>query len=330
MVFASLFECAFGGNFDEFERLLCESKDAINLDETNQNGDTLVHAAVYGNGIEIIDMLYDYGANTNIRNNHQDAALHWAIEYNKYYIVVQLLECGADPNLYNGNGLSPLHCAITRQICHQILVVEELIQYGANVNAIDNMGNSVLYYAINNRCPVLVGMLLDNGATLGNLLDGLNDYRIGVLHLLSCSHAYNIMYRYLSDGFGIDTPDSMGCTPLHYAARYGKVYTVRFLLLCGADINYINVYSETPLIYAARNGHFDVVQYLLTEGANMDIAKVDGRKFRDFATSEMLDFVEELRFAKRLAGIKFLMETGDDTCIRDYNLLSIVSRFAGA
>src|ERR1700683_3914704 len=49
----------------------------------------------------------------------------------------------------------------------------------------------------------------------------------------------------------VTVKDRLGHTPLHYAALYGNVESVRILLEHGADVNGRNKSEATALIYAA-------------------------------------------------------------------------------
>eukprot|EP01027_Heterolobosea_sp_BB2_P014661 GEZU01021028.1.p1 GENE.GEZU01021028.1~~GEZU01021028.1.p1 ORF type:complete len:215 (-),score=56.31 GEZU01021028.1:20-664(-) len=59
-------------------------------------------------------------------------------------------------------------------------------------------------------------------------------------------------------------------TPLHWAAREGKLNVLEFLLENGADINFQDKDGYSALHYAALNGHTDVVRHLVKEGANVN------------------------------------------------------------
>jgi len=61
-------------------------------------------------------------------------------------------------------------------------------------------------------------------------------------------------------------------TPLHYAARYGHLSVVEYLVNQKADINAQSsgYPSGTPLHYAAQNGHLSVVEYLVNQKADIN------------------------------------------------------------
>ena len=51
-------------------------------------------------------------------------------------------------------------------------------------------------------------------------------------------------------------------TLLHYAARYGQLETVKFLVERGANINAKNNYRKTPLDIAKEEGHTEIINVL--------------------------------------------------------------------
>ncbi len=61
------------------------------------------------------------------------------------------------------------------------------------------------------------------------------------------------------------------CTPLHYAAMYGQINTVRLLLDRGEDIH-AKCKGWTSLTYAAFQGHTDVAKLLIDKGIDIDDA----------------------------------------------------------
>nr|MCU0749874.1 ankyrin repeat domain-containing protein [Akkermansiaceae bacterium] len=82
--------------------------------------------------------------------------------------------------------------------------------------------------------------------------------------------------------------DSLNYTPLMYAAEYGDVATVRFLLDRGANVNALDLRKVTPLFIAAWHGRPSVVSTLLDRGGDPAISSPeinDGDKRMDFGTA---------------------------------------------
>ena len=66
-----------------------------------------------------------------------------------------------------------------------------------------------------------------------------------------------------SDTFG-------GHTPLHLAAAFGAPYMVEFFLSKGIDVEVSDSVGRTPLIYAANWGTADIMRLLIENGANVN------------------------------------------------------------
>ncbi len=79
--------------------------------------------------------------------------------------VQKALENGSDVNAENrdNGGWTPLHLAVMDS---EEAIVRFLISHGANVNATDNMGRSVLYCAQKKSTPEIVAILKAAGAVL--------------------------------------------------------------------------------------------------------------------------------------------------------------------
>lgn len=78
----------------------------------------------------------------------------------------------------------------------------------------------------------------------------------------------------------VDMRDTTGATPLHYAAKYGRVEISKLLLDEGAEVNPESgnrAVRYTPLSLAVRNGHTDIVKLLLSQGA-LPNPMEDGRR----------------------------------------------------
>ena len=64
--------------------------------------------------------------------------------------------------------------------------------------------------------------------------------------------------------------DKDNSTPLHWAARYGRLQCCKSLLTGGASPNAENKEGYNPLHFAAGNGHSDVVLVLVNSGTSVN------------------------------------------------------------
>ncbi|KFY69520.1 hypothetical protein V496_00173 [Pseudogymnoascus sp. VKM F-4515 (FW-2607)] len=74
-----------------------------------------------------------------------------------------------------------------------------------------------------------------------------------------------------------DLKDTVGRTPVSYAAEKGYEGSIQLLLQKGADIESEDGAGRTPLCYAARNGQELSLRLLLQRGANIESEDRDGR-----------------------------------------------------
>ncbi|XP_023162262.1 myotrophin-like [Drosophila hydei] len=74
-----------------------------------------------------------------------------------------------------------------------------------------------------------------------------------------------------------------GRAPLHYAADFGQLKMVKYLVQIGADVNKVDKYRITPILAAIWEGHTECVQYLLKQGANKGGTTPTGQNYVEAA-----------------------------------------------
>lgn len=83
------------------------------------------------------------------------------------------------------------------------------------------------------------------------------------------------LHRLALEKSDVNKADSRGTTPLHYAAAYGSVDSVRHLLRAGADVGARNLMDATPLILGAPS--IEKVRLLLAAKADPNARTKAGR-----------------------------------------------------
>ncbi|XP_067928889.1 myotrophin-like isoform X2 [Watersipora subatra] len=78
---------------------------------------------------------------------------------------------------------------------------------------------------------------------------------------------------------------SEGRYPLHFAADYGQLEVLNYLISKGADVNAEDKYGITPLLSAIFEGHESCVEALLKKGADKN-KKHDGRTYYECAETD--------------------------------------------
>eukprot|EP01104_Vermistella_antarctica_P010586 TRINITY_DN2836_c0_g1_i2.p1 TRINITY_DN2836_c0_g1~~TRINITY_DN2836_c0_g1_i2.p1 ORF type:complete len:703 (+),score=111.69 TRINITY_DN2836_c0_g1_i2:384-2492(+) len=178
-------------------------------------------------------------------DGHGQTLLHVASYEGHFLLVKALIKRGANIEACDKNQYTPLHSAASNgdRTVNHLNVCSTLLRAGANPNAINNNGTSVMHYLV--RYPQ-------------------SDMLGSVLELL------------VERGCNIDVRESCGETPLHQACFRGAPETVAFLVNRGAGVDNLNSLGETPLHLAARAGRSDLVKTLLRFGCDPFIPGPNG------------------------------------------------------
>jgi ankyrin repeat protein len=125
-------------------------------------------------------------------------------------------------------------------------VVEDLLDIGADINAVDSAGGTPLH-AATQSCST-------------GFSDVFTGPHIEILEVL------------IQHGANVDAANNQNYTPLHGVAAYGDVNSVKLLLRNGANVNAVSKTNKTPLQYAASNGSTAIMDLLLAKGADPNVA----------------------------------------------------------
>jgi ankyrin repeat protein len=135
----------------EFARLAIESEadffsqpDPIAL---SYRGWTVLHEAVLARHVEIVEILCDSGFEVDSVDLEGNSALHLAATEGYDGILRTLVRKEADINKRNKCGETPLHHATTNQGDGK-LCIQSLLEFGAEVNCMDDEGRTPLYGAL--------------------------------------------------------------------------------------------------------------------------------------------------------------------------------------
>eukprot|EP01130_Rhizamoeba_saxonica_P004251 TRINITY_DN1743_c0_g1_i5.p1 TRINITY_DN1743_c0_g1~~TRINITY_DN1743_c0_g1_i5.p1 ORF type:complete len:136 (-),score=18.03 TRINITY_DN1743_c0_g1_i5:39-446(-) len=121
-------------------------------------------AAISGD-IRKMESLLNKGADVNGKDSSGYTALHYAARSGNVDICKLLLRNRASANVSTlAGGVTPLHRAA---YMGRTQVVQMLIDSGANVNLVDNDGNTALHKAVLKDQAQVVELLLRAGVSLG-------------------------------------------------------------------------------------------------------------------------------------------------------------------
>jgi ankyrin repeat protein len=256
-----------------------------NLEVRDIDGNTPFMDAVKAGLIPSIQKLASYGADTATRNNRGDTPLHIAVIQERYDLVSMLLNTGASIHARNTASRTPFQTAVNMSL----RMVSALLT-SDRINLSDNMGNSALHIALQERAsPEIIRLIIiigsrinavdNNGQTplrlavdLGLLEqakiladEGADPFFVAVDNKspadIAISKGVNYV-RALFSGRAINSRDSSANTVLHFAARYGTPEIIETLLELGANKTIRNIASELPVDIALRWNRIDNAELL--------------------------------------------------------------------
>ena len=253
----------------DFARCLAQGADIFardaNAPYANDGGYTVLHHATANEDGSIIALLVDAGAEMEARNDAGFTPLHKAVSNANPAAVTALVEAGADIEADAGrmwgtplvNAALQIRGTSSNRNANTIAIIDALLEAGADVNAVDERGDTPLLKVLQWGS---MGLQSTNERLRGS--DATADSVVAVaLKLLEA---------------GAD-PDARGArsTPLIEAAEYRTPVLVRALLDAGADPNGQGAFGSSPLHVAARAGSLEVIA-LLEAGADPNLPGAGG------------------------------------------------------
>jgi ankyrin repeat protein len=218
------------------------------VNQTQPDGTTPLHWAVYRVDRELVTALLRKGARAQVVNRYGSSPLAEAARVANVELVAMLLEAGADANVGSEDGQTPLMLAARTG---NLAVAKQLVEHGADVNAREHFRDqSALMWAAAEGHADMVAFLVSKKADL-TVRAKANDWPSQI------TNEPRVQYR-----------PTGGLTSLLYAARAGCLACVKAIVEAGADVDRPNPDGMTPMMMALDNGAPAVAHYLLDRGAN--------------------------------------------------------------
>lgn len=182
-----------------------------------------------------------------------DKALYKAVANGEIVIVQCLIDCGADVNAKCEDDETLLSLAVSAGF---VPIVKVLLLNNASVDDVGADG-SPLYIAASNGHTVIVELLLSKGADANKPAA----HGFTPLYIASQKDHFEIVKLLIEAGADKEKASNSGITPLYIASRKGHFKVVKFLVLKGAD-KAKKCNGVSPLEIAYKCGHGDVIEYL--------------------------------------------------------------------
>lgn len=218
--------------------------------------------------LRMLEYFLDRGIGKYNRNGGHVNLLQGAVHGGHQLVTRFLLQRGH---------FDPAHvvaCVCTAVRSRDMDLTRLLLEYVADVNAADTVGNTPLYYAIELGDLEIAEVLVLHGADLAKPT---SSYRYSALHLMA-KHGRLAMLEMVQRIHGTDATSShanasSGRTALQVATLYGHCNVVRFLLdvyPLDFDIDFGRRHQEPILTLAAQEGQLEIVELLVSKGANVN------------------------------------------------------------
>ncbi|CEJ87492.1 hypothetical protein VHEMI04432 [[Torrubiella] hemipterigena] len=206
------------GGYHSIVKLLLSIVTQSQSDNLQQNK-ALILAAEAGSPVAV-QILLEEGADVDYKDTEGSTALHWAVAEGHVETSRVLLSNGADPSSEDNYNNTPMHWTVANCSISRLLA-----DYGADVNAKNNVGQSTLLWS------ALAG-------------------RMDVVEIL------------IELGADVNQGDNNGFTALHAAAFTGHEPMTHLLLRTGADANSLDIDGWTALHVAEVKRRVNVIELL--------------------------------------------------------------------
>jgi ankyrin repeat protein len=231
-------------------------------------GAKAVHvAALYGLEVMLARLLQADPSSRILQTSDGRTALHIALENQQERIIDLLLDTRVKSDrlihklltITDERGRTPLHTAIESGSEGAVIT---LVTAGANVNAIQSDGRTLISVAVENRWNLLAEFLSEMVDPTQKLSDGRS-----LLHIAaeSGSLAWTMALLKFNRDTLIDARDGNNWTPLHYAIDREHLHITRALVESNCLIEVYDANGWTPLHAAIRRRNLECASLILNK-----------------------------------------------------------------
>ncbi|XP_071086040.1 serine/threonine-protein phosphatase 6 regulatory ankyrin repeat subunit C-like [Haliotis cracherodii] len=245
------------------------SQGLVGINSRGQYGRTPAMMAAGGQHIEVVEVLFDTGADLSLTDNDSNNILHVACFGGRVDVVTYVLSLNVvDINSKGQLQRTPVRMVDVRK--HR-LVFDLLVSKGADLSQVDGRGENILHVTCLDGHLDLVKDIVTN-----HRVDINSRGRYGRTPVLKAAEkGHKEVFDLLkSNGGDVAVKDDNGNNILHVACIGGHVEMVKNVVSHKmADINSRGQYGRTPVMMAAGAGHREVLEFLESQGA--DLLQVD-------------------------------------------------------
>lgn len=243
-------------------------------------GPSILHAAVFGGNVDIVQKLIDYKAPIDVQDRYGGTPLHAAASVCVPEIVKCLINSGAIVNAQDIHGWTPLHIvAGAGYVKDSGNTLEKMF----NISNIECIKNDSLNHGQGSMQYKQIAILEIFKQHDASLL--VKDYeKDTLLHIACVNNQRHIVEWLLNHGLSVNEQTGCNLTPLHLSAKKGNEDICKLLLDKGADVNASQLkFHSRPIHYAACSGCINVVKIMVSAGAYTEVRNSDNKTALDLA-----------------------------------------------
>ncbi len=344
-------------NLDELEFHYTEN---INLYETNENQETLLHLCAKCAYLESIKWLMDKELSLEAQNKDKETVLFYAVKSNNQAVVKFLVEKGANTNhknFYNRTALQEAIIAGSK-------TYKYLLSKTDDIRNKDFYGNNLVFDAVSNGSSEILDSVLQNEKIDINCV---NKNKNIILHKEAAYNNYELATKLLEHGANPTLGDKDGKNFLFYAVNKGieNIKIIEKAIEYGCEVNNKDFAGNTVLNYIVKNyldakeklniieslTHFKLIKRLISFDINVNslnkdeetilfqaIKSEDDELIEYFISLEKFNINQKNHLGQTVLTeacykgyqnielIKKLIELGADVNIRDNNDSTIIEK----
>uniref|UniRef100_A0A0X3PA82 Transient receptor potential cation channel subfamily A member 1 n=2 Tax=Schistocephalus solidus TaxID=70667 RepID=A0A0X3PA82_SCHSO len=245
--------------------MLIQRPDLVRL--CDEKGNYLIHYAVSGDHLQMIDLLVSRGADINQRNIQGYTPLHLAVMHSQLSALHHLITLGSNVELADEKGVQPMHLACELNDTESLKKL--LTSSAIDINAPGEFGSTVVHCCCRKNSVECLDIVLQAGADIYRA-DAVGYYAIHVAVFAGSSQCFQRLFHHESANgptYGevnlIYLTDSEGETPLHSAVNCGNLEMIDFCLKMGASLEATQTENLNAIHFACRRGDISVLTRLL-------------------------------------------------------------------
>ncbi|MBQ7885130.1 MAG: ankyrin repeat domain-containing protein [Clostridia bacterium] len=213
----------------------------------------------------------------NITDADGNTPLMFAVKSGSREAVEYVLNNGANVNYLNNLGITPLHLA-TRK--NSQTLVRVLLEFGAFVDIEDAYMQTPIFDAVQENNAEMIKYLFANGASINHQnKDGKTPLMVASFN----RHRQEAMCQLLRLGAEVNTTDKTGRTAFMHAINNNNGAMMDILLKAGATINICDQDGYTPIMLCAKRGNREGLRVLIARGGDIFAKNDFGQTAYDIA-----------------------------------------------